>query len=134
MNEEKTIYDLKLHEQLKISTCIYVTRVPGGWLYDYYEDGQKTACFVPYSNEFIEAKQDKFKDKVVVKVNPDEMLELSVDDDISANSNKREMTQIEIMLGKILMENKGAFYQNEINVINEWLKQFNEGIDYFFNN
>ncbi len=68
MNEEKTIYDLKLHEQLKISTCIYVTRVPGGWLYDYYEDGQKTACFVPYSNEFI-------------------------NDDINVNPNKRAKTK-----------------------------------------
>lgn len=47
--EEKTMYDLKLNESMRITDYgqIYITRVPGGWIYDGH-----TACFVPYNSEF----------------------------------------------------------------------------------
>ena len=58
----KTIFDLELHDTLKISTKIYedggdfksfffVTRVPGGWIYKRSLDNE-TSVFLPYSKEF----------------------------------------------------------------------------------
>lgn len=32
----ETIYDLKLHESIKINDGLLVTRVPGGWIYDIF--------------------------------------------------------------------------------------------------
>ena len=43
----KTIYDLKLHEELYTATAV-IMRVPGGWIYNY---GSKSS-FVPYNDEF----------------------------------------------------------------------------------
>jgi hypothetical protein len=48
--KEKTIHDLKLHEQLKIKEDMYVMRVPGGWIYEC--ENEITAVFVPWSSEF----------------------------------------------------------------------------------
>ena len=45
--EMKTIYDLKLHEELYTATAV-IMRVPGGWIYNY---GSKSS-FVPYNDEF----------------------------------------------------------------------------------
>lgn len=53
--ENKTIYDLKLHEQLILDCGICILRVPGGWLYDYWDcntDTPKGGVFVRYDNEF----------------------------------------------------------------------------------
>jgi hypothetical protein len=55
MNEEdKSIYDLKLHECLIIkrdySMTYRIVRVPGGWIYKYVETDQH--IFVPFDNEF----------------------------------------------------------------------------------
>ena len=44
---DKTIYDLELHEETKISGATWVIRVPGGWIYT--EHGVNTAVFVPYT-------------------------------------------------------------------------------------
>lgn len=56
---EKDIYKMKLHEQIKTSNNLFITRVPGGWLYaspcgeDVYQES-----FVPFHNEFMsEVKQ-----------------------------------------------------------------------------
>lgn len=53
----KNIYELKLHECTWVgainSDVFYVTRVPGGWLYDSRNDVNSFA-FVPYDNEFQE--------------------------------------------------------------------------------
>jgi len=55
---EKTIYDLGLHEVFKISKYKYITRVPGGWIYAFisFENYKKqdyfNTVFVPYSTEF----------------------------------------------------------------------------------
>jgi hypothetical protein len=50
---EKTIYDLKLHETLKINNYLNVMRVAGGWIYSSVaSDDMFTDIFVPYSEEF----------------------------------------------------------------------------------
>lgn len=53
---EKTIYQLKLHETLKLPGGDYVTRVPGGWIYDIPCGGSDEMgyrpIFVPFDNEF----------------------------------------------------------------------------------
>lgn len=47
----KTIYDLKLHETLKLQEQGFiVTRVPGGWIYDCF-NSEPSLCFVPWSPE-----------------------------------------------------------------------------------
>ncbi|WP_267739633.1 hypothetical protein [Myroides injenensis] len=58
--DEKTIYDLKLHESLKFRSRISesslltfnVTRVPGGFIYQNYD--RNAVIFVPYNEEFKE--------------------------------------------------------------------------------
>lgn len=55
MGDEKTIYDLKLHEIFKTQD-FHVMRVPGGWLYRYWDYAkdilENCPTFVPYDNEF----------------------------------------------------------------------------------
>ena len=56
--EERTIYDLKLHEDMFIQDNfeknINVLRVAGGWIYTYFrlDQGQMNSVFIPYCNEF----------------------------------------------------------------------------------
>lgn len=52
--KEKTIYELELHEGLKLTSNlgpVEITRVPGGWVYcfDYPGFRQSQIVFVPYS-------------------------------------------------------------------------------------
>lgn len=45
------MYSLKLHEESEVAKNFYVTRVPGGWIYDRYcpeTDQMKTSTFVPF--------------------------------------------------------------------------------------
>jgi len=51
---EKTIYELELHEELRIVPDLYIIRVPGGWIYCTTNDNLNFASstFVPYNNEF----------------------------------------------------------------------------------
>ena len=58
---DKTIYDLKLHEYIHTEgNNIYVTRVPGGWIYETINSeinmGENNniyrPVFVPFNNEF----------------------------------------------------------------------------------
>jgi hypothetical protein len=57
--KEKTIYELKLHETLKlvnsINGNIEVTRCAGGWIYSFEYPGfrQSPIVFIPFNNEFI---------------------------------------------------------------------------------
>jgi hypothetical protein len=46
----KTIYDLELHEFLRIDSG-YVQRVPGGWIYKPFGD-PRIPIFIPFDNEF----------------------------------------------------------------------------------
>lgn len=50
----KDIYTIELHESIKLSDKVAITRVPGGWIYS----GTRTATFVPFSDEF---SPDKLK-------------------------------------------------------------------------
>ena len=58
-NKEKTIYNLKLHEGILIDPHIYITRVPGGWLYDVGEEENIFVVFVPFDDEFMKTKPIK---------------------------------------------------------------------------
>jgi len=55
----KSIYDLGLHESVKVCDNVWVRRVAGGWLYRSYvftniahKIEQADTTFVPYHNEF----------------------------------------------------------------------------------
>ena len=50
-NSNIDIYELALHETIKIHAGYWVTRVPGGWLYENEGEGI-TPTFVPFNNEF----------------------------------------------------------------------------------
>lgn len=54
MKKEKTIYDLELHESLRVDTAMVCVRVSGGWIYKFYnpDKGYTDISFVPYNNEF----------------------------------------------------------------------------------
>jgi len=61
MEEKKTIYDLDLHQFLKVDSSTVVRRVPNGWIY--YEIGENrpyaliTSTFVPFNDEFETANK-----------------------------------------------------------------------------
>ena len=48
------IYGMNLHEVIIIDEDIYVTRVPGGWIYEFRKPQVNIleVVFVPYTNEF----------------------------------------------------------------------------------
>jgi len=54
---EKTIYDLELHEKLILENGMESMRVPGGWLYDFPNNGGIPPIFVPYNEEFKNKKE-----------------------------------------------------------------------------
>ena len=54
--ENKTIYTLKLHDDMAIRNGeIRVLRVAGGWIYYFMESG----VFVPFDNEFDDFHKSK---------------------------------------------------------------------------
>jgi len=56
---EKGIYDLRLHETLRIEDGggWEILRVADGWIYQ-YQDGQRGyKIFVPFNNEFMDEKE-----------------------------------------------------------------------------
>lgn len=56
----KTIYELKMHENITIPGDIRVTRVPGGWIYEFRKPHVNIleVVFVPYNNEFQTVRKD----------------------------------------------------------------------------
>ena len=50
---KKSIYDLELHEDIRISYW-NIIRVSGGWIYETWNENDTSisSCFVPYSDEF----------------------------------------------------------------------------------
>src|SRR5690554_5222964 len=53
MSKEKTIYDLKLHEEYFFHNLLFVLRVPGGWIYNHTDNNKVlSSTFVPFNNEF----------------------------------------------------------------------------------
>ena len=67
--EDKTIFELDLHEELTVIdeelSILIVLRVPGGWIYKQYEPNIEdkdifelnTQTFVPYNDEFDKNKE-----------------------------------------------------------------------------
>ena len=56
--QQKSIYDLKLHETSVVEDAFLFTvvlRVPGGWMYRSYDKAHQilTCCLVPFDNEFM---------------------------------------------------------------------------------
>lgn len=58
MSDVKTIYELDLHETVKIRGY-QVTRIAGGWIYTRLHNDWKilTSTFVPYNEEFKEENE-----------------------------------------------------------------------------
>lgn len=59
------IYNMKFHQKEKISPHTEVLRVPGGWIYKFYQpynitddkcDYRISTAFVPWNNEFQRSK------------------------------------------------------------------------------
>lgn len=58
----KLLYEMQLHESLKFSDELCITRVPGGWIYDRIANQYETetinsigfinSIFVPFNREF----------------------------------------------------------------------------------
>ena len=49
----KSIYDLKLHEEIEINKLLNIRRVPWWWMYEYIWPNHLWSCtFVPYNDEF----------------------------------------------------------------------------------
>jgi len=64
MANEKSIYDLALHEAIAIQeagdSILMCMRVPGGWLYDMAVRNIRTQIiFVPYNDEFKPANRSQ---------------------------------------------------------------------------
>ena len=58
--QDKTIFNLKLHEILEIGS-MRIRRVASGWI---YETGYGIAVFVPFDNEFRKLKDEYFMERV----------------------------------------------------------------------
>lgn len=43
------LYNLDLHETIMVGETMRVTRVPGGWIYATYNQGNVTSSFVPFT-------------------------------------------------------------------------------------
>ena len=57
-NNEENIYNMKIHDSLRISKGLDVLRVPGGWIYTIYDENgtgwySTSSCFVRFDNEFM---------------------------------------------------------------------------------
>lgn len=51
VEDTKDIYELEIHEEIKVSDDLFVLRVPGGWIYSYWnelEDYTSSGIFVPF--------------------------------------------------------------------------------------
>lgn len=51
-DERKSMYDLKLNEEMELAEdYCWIRRVPGGWIYEYEKPGNYSvaAVFVPYT-------------------------------------------------------------------------------------
>ena len=54
--ENNALYKMELHEQMGIRNGLWVTRVPGGWIYEYGGINNASApyaVFVPYNDDLL---------------------------------------------------------------------------------
>jgi hypothetical protein len=50
---KKNIYNMQLHDEIKVARCLWVIRVAGGWIYSLIDNNENTInTFVPFNNEF----------------------------------------------------------------------------------
>lgn len=49
----KDLFNMKLHETLVINSNLEILRIPGGWIYNFKNNG---TCRVPFSLEFKEIR------------------------------------------------------------------------------
>ena len=55
----RSIYKIELHEEMEVGANLYVTRVPGGWIYKHTSVSINDAwnlstVFVPFNKEFLQ--------------------------------------------------------------------------------
>lgn len=67
-NNEVNIYKLKLNETVELwagAITYFVTRVPGGWIYNNMrlDHGQMNSVFVPFDNEYQQTNGRMLTDK-----------------------------------------------------------------------
>lgn len=65
MAKEKSIYELKVHEDTSIGSWIHVLRVPGGWIYQILcppHEGTDFGVFVPFHTEVLEQQDANSSD------------------------------------------------------------------------
>ncbi len=75
MFQEKTIYDLLLHECVSVDESLRIRRVPGGWNYEYMVGEHISIQYVPFNKEFLSKGASKPKVlKTKEDVNWDELL------------------------------------------------------------
>lgn len=48
--EKSKLYNMKLHEDISSGNTI-ITRVPGGWIYRYFDVSGVHSVFVPYNTD-----------------------------------------------------------------------------------
>jgi len=48
---DQEIFDMKLHEIIKVKENLFVLRVSVGWIYAWGEAGSEQTTFVPFDNE-----------------------------------------------------------------------------------
>jgi hypothetical protein len=90
------IYDMKLHEVMSVGnfylTNIYITRVPGGWIYSDTYNEKPTSVFVPFNNEFMENGEEGDKDYALAerKIYPGAKNKIDIDEEYLAICNKKD--------------------------------------------
>lgn len=63
--QEKSVYDLKLHESTTAGPWLSIVRVPGGWIYEVLcvlDENVSFGVFVPYSDEFKIKSEERQED------------------------------------------------------------------------
>lgn len=55
-NKQKTIYDLELHEMIKVGNVYTVIKVHGGFIYRYESLKTTNSTFVPYEEPIRDSK------------------------------------------------------------------------------
>jgi hypothetical protein len=55
---EQDIFDMGLHQMIKIQENLFVLRVSGGWIYAWGEPGFEQTTFVPFDNELQDWRKD----------------------------------------------------------------------------
>lgn len=55
---EQDIFEMKLHQIIRVQENLFVLRVSGGWIYIFDRDGLEQTTFVPFDNELQDWRKD----------------------------------------------------------------------------